>query len=160
MSTTVEGKPDLSSNPSTAVEVISAAGLGATFWRLIPGKRIPEFVTKLVDGILLRGIRRMPSYEGHKPPYDLYLLALELPPTPERFPVTEDRLPLWTRYIQTTGTVAIGCIECFSDAKTHVEVVGVSAELVTILSTVGGLPGVSGVPSSSLNSIGVSASPA
>lgn len=159
MSTTVEGKPDLSSNPSTVVEAIPAAGLGATFWRLIPGKRIPEFVTKLVDGILLRGIRRMPSYEEHKPPYDLYLLALELPPTPERFPVTEDRLPLWTRYIQTTGTVAIGCVECFADAKTHVEA-GVSAELVTILSTAEGLPEVSGVPSSSPNPIGVSASPA
>jgi len=129
----VELLPYVLSKAKTKTEAQgSPIGLAGSMWICYPGKRIPGYYTRLVDGIVYKGLKRLPTYEEHSPPFDIYLLALKAPPEPKRRPITEKRIPPFPRYIQVSGTVSVAkALPC------------VSAEAKTLVSTAEALPYVS-----------------
>ena len=160
----------VSSEAKTKVEAKgSPVGLGRPVWIYHPGKRIPGYYTRLVDGIVYEGIKRLPTYEEHSPPFDLYLLALKVPPEPKRYPITEKRYPPFPRYEQTSGTViieamlmagqagtGIGGIPSTGLSTTLASPVGVSAEAK--LSEATAEPTVSATPGTYVEPVGVAVS--
>ena len=155
---TVEGSSTVSGNAKTQAEQVGATGLGKSYWEYEPGKRVPGYYTRLVDGIVYDGLKRIPPYEEHSPPFDLYLLALEVPPEPKRVPITEKRFPPFPKFRQSSATAVISPTPTISTAITLVSEEGIAAE--PILSYATGSSMVSSEAGTESEPVGVSAEPA
>ena len=110
MTTTAEAKRGLFAKAATQPSfTIEQRGLfaPAPSWELTPGKRIPVYITKLVDGIVYKDLSiRLPAIEKYKPQYDMYRVTLPPKAEPHRHPIVEKRIPPFWRFKQITNTIA------------------------------------------------------
>lgn len=79
----------------------------APSWELIPGKRIPIYITRLADESTYRHLSiRLPAMEKYAPQYDMYRVTLPPKAEPHRHPIVEKRFPTFWTFRQLTNTKA------------------------------------------------------